>query len=76
MPDEQKKLTTSTNPEVAKKAPIIDPKKKPKYKRSDRPDDSILTAIEDLQYYIFQITSNTKNFPKRYRYSVITDLQK
>ena len=74
MPDEQKKPAASSNTEPAKKAAVIDPKKKPKYKRSDRPDDSILTAIEDLQYYIFQITSNSKNFPKRYRYSIITDL--
>lgn len=74
MPDEQKKPTASNTTEAVKTAPIIDPKKKPKYKRSDRPDDSILTAIEDLQYYIFQITSNSKNFPKRYRYSIITDL--
>lgn len=74
MPDEQKKSTASNNTEAVKKAAVIDPKKKPKYKRSDRPDDSILTAIEDLQYYVFQITSNSKNFPKRYRYSVITDL--
>lgn len=73
MPDEQKKPAASST-EAVKKAPVIDPKKKPKYKRSDRPDDSILTAIEDLQYYLFQITANSKNFPKRYRYSVVTDL--
>ena len=32
MPDKQKKSVASSTTETVKKAPVIDPKKKPKYK--------------------------------------------
>lgn len=45
------------------------------YKRSDRANDSILVRVEDLVFYLFNATNNSKLFPKQYRYTIINDIR-
>ena len=45
------------------------------YKRSDRANDTILVRVEDLVFYLFNATNNSKLFPKQYRYTIINDIR-
>lgn len=45
------------------------------YKRSDRANDGILVRVEDLVFYLFNATNNSKLFPKQYRYNIINDIR-
>lgn len=48
---------------------------KPKYLRSDASPASVVVTIEVLMKYIFTITNNEKQFPKSYRYTLVTDIR-
>lgn len=48
---------------------------KPKYLRKDVSPNSIIMVVENTLGYLFQITNNEKQFPKAYRYTLVTEIR-
>ena len=48
---------------------------KPNYLRKSDSPSSIVVKVEGLVTYLFNITNNEKQFPKAYRYTLVTDIR-
>lgn len=48
---------------------------KPNYLRKGDAPSSIIIKVEGLITYLFNITNNEKQFPKAYRYTLVTDIR-